>query len=154
MALVQPPGGEPSAIEARAVETFEEYVEAREIEMEVFGYPDDRRVGLRAIFPRRWDDQRRDRIEQHFLGWLDGRPVAAALAVFADAGALLVAGATLPDARGHGAYRALVRARWEAAVERGTPALVVQAGEQSRPILEGLGFQRVSRLHVLVDHTA
>ena len=34
---------------------------------------------------------------------------------------------TLPDARGRGAYRALVRARWDDAVRRGTPALVVHA---------------------------
>ena len=46
-------------------------------------------------------------------------------------------------ARGRGAYRAVVRARWDAAVARGTPALAVGAGPMSRPILERLGFEQV-----------
>jgi hypothetical protein len=57
----------------------------------------------------------------------------------------------LPEARGHGCYRALVRARWDDGVARGTPALVVQAGAMSQPILEGLGFEPVATMHVLVD---
>ena len=45
----------------------------------------------------------------------------------------LAGATTLPDYRGRGAFRALVRARWEAAEERGTPALIVGAGKMSRP---------------------
>ncbi len=60
-------------------------------------------------------------------------------------------GAVLPDARGHGVYRALVRARWEHAVARGTPLLVVQAGHMSRPVLERLGFERHGELHLYID---
>lgn len=52
-------------------------------------------------------------------------------------------GATAEWARGRGAYRAVVRVRWDAAVERGTPALAVGAGSMSRPILERLGFDHV-----------
>jgi hypothetical protein len=44
-----------------------------------------------------------------------------------------------------------VRARWDAAVERGTPALVVQAGRMSRPILDRLGFRTVCTIRALVD---
>ena len=53
---------------------------------------------------------------------------------------------TSPAARGQGAYRALVRARWDEAVQVGQPALVVHAGAMSRPILERLGFHAVAEL--------
>ena len=56
--------------------------------------------------------------------------------------------------RGRGAYRALVRARWDVAVERGTPALTVSAGAMSRPILERLGFVTVGFAHGLSDTLA
>jgi hypothetical protein len=47
-------------------------------------------------------------------------------------------------ARGHGLYRALVSARWDFAVERGTPALVTEAiVTTSYPILQRLGFTEV-----------
>jgi predicted acetyltransferase len=52
-------------------------------------------------------------------------------------------GAVLPEARGRGAYRALVRARWDDAVARGTPALTVGAGPMSEPILRRLGFEQI-----------
>ena len=55
------------------------------------------------------------------------------------------------DARGRGAYRALVRARWDAAVERGTPALTVMAGSMSAPILDRLGFATVGEGDGLED---
>ena len=46
---------------------------------------------------------------------------------------------------------ALVRARWDTAVERGTPALTVGAGSMSRPILERLGFSTVGWSDCLLD---
>ena len=61
----------------------------------------------------------------------------------ASAGAYLMGGATAEWARGRGACRAVVRVRWDAAVERGTPAIAVGAGPMSRPILERLGFEQV-----------
>ena len=63
----------------------------------------------------------------------------------------LFGGAVLEQARGLGVYKALVRARWEAAVARGTPALTVQAGQMSKPILVKLGFQDVGQVHLFVD---
>ena len=47
-------------------------------------------------------------------------------------GSYLFGGAVLPEARGRGAYRALVHARWQDAVARGTPLAVTDAGSQSR----------------------
>ena len=58
------------------------------------------------------------------------------------AAALLIGGATLPEARGRGVYTSLVHARWQAAVERGMPRLVGQRRAESAPILERLGFER------------
>jgi predicted GNAT superfamily acetyltransferase len=66
------------------------------------------------------------------------------LAIPSDRGVFLIAGSTAPWARGRGLYRALVRARWDYAVERGTPALVTEAiVATSYPILQRLGFTEV-----------
>ena len=64
---------------------------------------------------------------------------------------LLVSGSVAKEARGRGAYRALVRARWDDAVALGTPALITQGGSMSRPILERLHFERVGEVHMLMD---
>jgi predicted GNAT family N-acyltransferase len=64
---------------------------------------------------------------------------------------LLDGAATLPRARGRGAYRALIAARWDEAAARGTPGLVVQAQETSRPILERCGFAVVCTMYE-VEH--
>jgi hypothetical protein len=86
-----------------------------------------------------------------YLAWVDGEPVAQAYAAYTEHGLLLFGGATLPAARGRGAYRALVRTRWEDAVARGTPALVTHAGAMSRPILGRLGFEELAEIWILVD---
>jgi GNAT superfamily N-acetyltransferase len=54
-------------------------------------------------------------------------------------------GATLPDWRGRGIYRALVRRRARLAADRGRRYLEVDASADSRPILERLGFQAVTQ---------
>jgi len=64
---------------------------------------------------------------------------------------LLFGGSTLPEARGRGAYRSLVAARWHDAVARGTPVLVTQASPMSRPILAQLGFREVCEIRILLD---
>jgi len=86
-----------------------------------------------------------------YLARIDGEPVAAAQAVFTDHGMVMSGGATLPAARGRGAYRALVAARWRDAVARGVPVLVTQAGAMSRPILRRLGFREVCRIRIFLD---
>jgi len=53
-------------------------------------------------------------------------------------------GGTVPQWRGRGIYRALVRYRAEIAAGRGYAYLTVDATEQSRPILERSGFERVA----------
>jgi GNAT superfamily N-acetyltransferase len=58
--------------------------------------------------------------------------------------ATLWGGGTLPDWRGRGIYRALVAQRARLAAQRGRRYLQVDASEQSRPILERLGFVMVT----------
>jgi len=82
---------------------------------------------------------------------MDGRIVGAGTSTYLDRAVTLNGGSVAPDARGHGAYRALVRARWEDAVARGTPVLITQAGRMSAPILERLGFEEIARMHILID---
>ena len=53
-------------------------------------------------------------------------------------------GGTLPQWRRRGIYRAVVRYRAELAAERGYAYLTVDASDQSRPILERIGFERLA----------
>jgi hypothetical protein len=112
------------------------------------GAPDPSEEEVARDFERCWG---RDDDPQRLLAFAEGKPVAAANAVLVAGAVVLCGGATLPEARGKGAYRALIAARFRAAVERGTPVLVVQAGHMSRPILERLGFERVATVRVMLD---
>jgi len=87
----------------------------------------------------------------HFAAEVDGRIAGVGRAVDMEEGVALMGGAVLPELRGRGAYRALVRARWQYAVARGTPLLVVQAGPMSAPILDGLGFVRHATVRMYVE---
>ncbi|MDP9284473.1 MAG: GNAT family N-acetyltransferase [Actinomycetota bacterium] len=87
-----------------------------------------------------------------FVAMLEGRPAATGMSIPSQRGVFLIAGAVAPWARGRGLYRALVRARWDDAVARGTPALVTQANpETSYPILRRLGFEEVCEITRLED---
>ena len=144
---------EPQAVEnatAREVESLEQWIQAAEIGNEVFGATIDERESQRKIAEQRFREQRETGSGARFLAWVDGKPAASATIVWSPLGGLCLGGATREWARGRGAYRALVRARWDAAVARGTPALVVNAGRMSRPILERLGFAAVAELDVLI----
>ncbi len=149
MVLSDPPTDDIPGIAARRVETVDEYAAAIRIAFDAFGAPPaalaERLSRVAADFEREGTGQ------ATYLAFLDDEPVASGVASFTDHGTLLFGGATRPDARGRGAYRALVRARWNDAVAAGTPELVTHAGAMSRPILGRLGFREVSRIHVLVD---
>jgi ribosomal protein S18 acetylase RimI-like enzyme len=86
-----------------------------------------------------------------YLAYVDGEPVARATGSFGEHGVTMSGGSVLPAARGRGAYRALVRARWDDAVARGTPLAVTDAGSQSRPILARLGFRETCTIRCLID---
>lgn len=75
-----------------------------------------------------------------------GQVVAAAWLVFKPGTefAGLWGGATLADWRGKGIYRALVAHRAQRAVARGVRYLQVDASDNSRPILQRLGFVAIT----------
>lgn len=147
MVLTREPLPPPPGIVARRVNTFEEYAAANAVQWAAFGTSEEEIAKASEKLPERWSET----VNLMHAAWLDGEIVSAGVAAPTEHGLLLYGGATLPRARGRGAYRALVRARWEEAARRGTPALLTQAGAMSRPILERLGFQRVGEVHMLLD---
>ena len=154
MALTEPPAtGDTDDVEVRPVTSRDDYALSDEIMSSGFGVSEEDHATLAASGDQRYAAylQRDDYIR--FLALVDGEPVAAAGANACERGLLLGGAATLPGARGKGAYRALVRARWEEAVRRGTPALAIQAGAMSAPILERVGFEPLTDLAVLLDPT-
>jgi hypothetical protein len=147
MVLDRDPGAAPAGVLVRVAETLEDYATSERIAYEAFGEPADPPADvIKRMFethdPSRW---------RRYLATIDGNDVATASASFAAQGVVLNAGSTLPGWRGRGAYRALVRARWEDAAAAGTPVLVTQAGAMSRPILERMGFSAVCRIQALQD---
>ena len=151
MATVTPPPEPETAVVARRVRSYDEFALAGELGWETFDVPADERERSRALLPERWPAERAGLGPAVYLAWLDGEPVGVARAHPYPDGSLLLGGAVRPDARGRGAYRALVRARWDDAVARGAPALAAIAGAMSRPILERLGFEPVSRIDIFLD---
>ena len=147
LVLTKEPPPPAEGLVARRVETFEEYAAANAVQWEAFEMPEEEIVENRA----RLEQQYRDTPNVMHAVWLDGEIVCAGTAAPTEHGLLLYGGATLPRARGRGAYRALLRARWDDAVAVGTPALITQGGSMSRPILERTGFERVGEVHMLVD---
>jgi GNAT superfamily N-acetyltransferase len=144
MVLEQPPAQSPALdVEVRRVTTTEEYLEAERIARiafhETVAPPDEDYV---------YEPSEGSVI---YLAYVDGEPAARGSAAYSEHGVTLFGGATLPEARGRGAYRALVAARWQDAVARGRPLLVTQASPMSRPILARLGFREVCEIRALVD---
>ena len=150
----EPPAVE--GIDVRAVESYEDYVQSQEIMDVGFSgkFSPEERAAARESLPARFADYRAYPISRRYLAFIDGKAAAAGNAMRTSEGVLALAGgATLPEARGRGAYRALVRMRWDDAVAAGTPALVTQASAMSRPILEHLGFRVLGPVRELIDAT-
>ena len=141
MVLDRAPDDVPGDVEVRRVETDDEWFEAERIAVIAFE---------EEAAPRR-RRYRPDPASPIYLAYVDGAPAARGSASYSEHGVTLFGGATLPEARGRGAYRALVAARWEDAVARGTPVLVTQASPMSHPILTRLGFREVCRITALAD---
>ena len=144
------PGGA-STVEVIRAETFDDYLRALEIDWEVFDLPQARRDERRAVAPEQWRRLEASGGVTHHLAVIDGRAVAFARTIFTPAGGLMLGGATLRSARGLGAYTSLIHARWDAALERGTPGLGTAAGSMSGPILRRLGFAEHGRVRLLLD---
>jgi len=144
-------------VRVRLVETFEDYCLAADIFDVGFGgsFTAEEVTAMRAQRADKYVEYAGDARLRRYLALVDEVPVAAASGVVTDVGVMLLGGgATLPQARGRGAYRALVQARWDDAISQGCPALVTQASEMSRPILASMGFVAVGRIVELLDSTS
>ncbi len=152
MALTAAPAATPAGIEVRRIETFDDFVAAREVQWDAFETPVARREASKRRFRADFDEAMAGGVPVGFIARLEGRAAATAMSVPSPRGVFLIAGATAPWARGRGLYRALVCARWDDAVARGTPALVTQANPAtSYPILKRLGFEDVCEIVRLED---
>ncbi len=148
MVLVQPPP--PANVEARPVRDYDEYTTALRIAVEAFEISADEARGWLSAAPVLWEGQ--DGVNRMtFIALVEGRPAGFAFAAGAAQGLLCGGSGVRPAERGHGAYRALVAARWARAVELGKPALVIHAGAMSRPIAERAGFAPLGRVENLED---
>jgi hypothetical protein len=132
---------------ARRVETLEELEASMAVQWEAFEASPEEIEEAQSLLPKAFTEG----VNLRHAVWLDGEIVCTGVASPTEHGLLLYGGATLERARGRGAYRALLRARWDDAVALGTPALITQGGSMSRPILERVGFERVGEVHMLVD---
>lgn len=147
LALESEPPRAPEGLEVRTASTLEEYLQAAVVQAEAFGASPEEAAAHRDGLERRWADSP---FVMHAV-WSDGELVGAGACALTPVGLALFGGAVLPQARGRGAYRALIAERWRHAVAAGRPALVTQAGSMSRPILESLGFRAVGRVEMLRD---
>lgn len=131
--------------DVREVKTLDDYIAAQTIDAVANDWP----VADRDGYAEMWEVAR-----ERFLMWLaldDGRPVGMARSAVAGDALVLIGGSVLPDARGRGAYRSLVAARWRSAADRGLGALVTAANTQSGPILTRLGFEPLGEIQIWVD---
>jgi GNAT superfamily N-acetyltransferase len=138
-------------VEARPARHYAEYAAALAVAWTAFGME---REQDEEADRARWREETELGHRRTFVALVDGELVASGTSTYVEGAVTLNGGAVLPHARGRGAYRALVRARWEDAAARGTPTLVTQAGRMSLPILERVGFREVARIHILVDRFA
>lgn len=156
MALVEPPSGKSlDGVAVRLVETIDDLAASDHVTVEAFEMGAEAAVELDGDRAKRFAEYTTaGNPFRQFVASLDGEIVGTAAAVLGNYGINLFAAGVLPDARGRGVYRAMIRARWDHAVERGTPALTVQAGQMSRPVLESSGFSFIAEAKMFVDDLA
>ena len=150
MRLEDEPPAVPGVV-VRRIDSFRDDIAAAVLFSEVFDMDERDEARIRGRIAARWKRRSRD-YRLGFLAYLEGRLAARGSMILVGETGYLYSGATAPDARGRGCYRALVRARWEAMRAMGGTSLVVQAGQNSEPILSRLGFRELDRLTVLMDH--
>lgn len=149
--LAATPDGSPE-VEARPARSFAEFQASKRVADEVFDFSEEDRRAMEAQLHTLWElESSAVSAYRSFVAVVDGEVVGSAGAIFGANAVYLSGGSTKPEMRGRGVYRALVRARWDAAVEAGTPALTVGAGSMSRPILQRLGFTIVGWEDCLLD---
>ena len=152
LACVEEPPSGPQDVHVQRVETYDEHLAATEVMWEAFAVPEDRREGQLKHLRAEFEAARDAGVPVTFLAHVDGRPAGVGRSIYSDRGVFLIAGAVAEWARGRGVYTSLVRARWDDAVARGTPALVTEAmPDTSYPILKRIGFVDVCTIRRLED---
>jgi hypothetical protein len=136
----------------RKVDSYQDDLAAAALFAEVFCLSEVDRLRLGTRIESRWADRPPDR-QLGLLAYIDGRLAARGNMIMVGDVGYIYSAATVAGARGRGCYRALVRARWEAMRAMNGTSLVVQAGQDSQPILAGLGFRVLDRLDLLLDHS-
>jgi GNAT superfamily N-acetyltransferase len=150
MALDHEPSGAAGVV-AVPVTTLADYVRCRELMFDGFELPENLRVSARERSERDWVYARNDGIVR-FQVRLGGEPAAYGVLMPLLVGPPFLAAAVVaPQARGRGAYRALLRARWDAAVAMGAKAVVALADARSVPVLEHFGLRSGPPVRLLVD---
>lgn len=152
MALLREPPPGPLDVDAHPVARFAEFRSGHHVADDAFDMSETDRRALEAQAELLWELERDGTANSRtFVAILDNQVAGFAFAIYGANSVYLGGGATREEQRGRGVYRALIRARWDAAVARGTPALTVGAGQHSRPILERLGFETVGWSDCLLD---
>ena len=147
LTIAEAPAGE-APVEVRKAETQEDWLLGLEIDWEAFGVDEEERELRRREAAEAWPRLEAAGTSTIHLAYVDDEPVGFGRTVYTPHGALMLGGATLPAARGQGVYTSIVHARWREAVARGVPRLIVAAGSDSAPILEGLGFEPMGRVRL------
>ena len=101
----EPPSG-PDGVDIREVRTFEAFCGLDQVQSLAFGESAEVRAEMITSRRARWDSLRESG-DIALLAYLDGIPMAGAtMAPLQDGVWLLLGGATIPEARGRGLYRA------------------------------------------------
>lgn len=151
MALTAAPPGAPDGVRAHPIGTFDDFVAAARIANDAFELSEQDRKVFDEQQEALWAWEERFPGFRTFVAVAEGEVIGSASAIFGRNAVYLVGGSVRADRRGRGGYRALVRARWDAAEAGGTPALTVTAGAMSGPVLDRLGFVTVGEGVVLSD---
>lgn len=154
LACTDAPAGGPPDVEVTRVETFDDHLAAYEVMWDAFATPLERREEQRPHLRAEFEAAEAAGVPVTFLARIEGAHVGVGRSVYSERGVFLIGGSVAEQARGRGVYRALVRARWDDAVARGTPALVTEAiHDTSYPILKSVGFVDVCEIRRLEDPT-
>ena len=131
----------PNGIEIREVRDRQGAVDLETVNAAAFG--EEKPWRLEELL-RRLEDPN----QALFVAYDRGVPVSSGRLDLAGGTAFagLWGGGTRPDYQGRGVYRALVSARAAEARRRGCRYLTVDARETSRPILERIGFQPLTKI--------
>jgi GNAT superfamily N-acetyltransferase len=158
LVLTRPPTqAAASVFDVQAVRALEDLLTWIDVSAEAFGWPADDALDerTRAADTFRAEGGNGDGdgggTTLRLLALDEGRPVAVARASVSRWGLYLGGVATLPSDRGRGAMATLVAFAWDAALRRGTPALVAYGGSMSAPIFAGLGFEKTGEIVHLID---